>query len=114
MFRINKVKPLVLHKETISLIDSDDTSSCKITKSEMYDEQLRDLITLDRSLELLNMADLNHNYDSKEGSTVLSSRSGRIDTMIQDNIMGLEHLAKETTPMDGSLVAATSGLVKRK
>ncbi|XP_041011981.1 uncharacterized protein LOC121255631 isoform X2 [Juglans microcarpa x Juglans regia] len=114
MFRINKVKPLVLHKETISLIDSDDTSSCKITKSEMYDEQLRDLINLDRSLELLNMADLNHDYDSKEGSTVLSSRSGRIDTMIQDNIMGLEHLAKETTPMDGSLVAATSGLVKRK
>ncbi|KAG6713293.1 hypothetical protein I3842_05G144800 [Carya illinoinensis] len=115
MFRINKVKPLVLHKETISLIDSDDISSCKITKSEMYDEQLRDLITLDSSLELLNMADFNnHDYDSKEGSHVLSSRSGRVDAMIQDNIMGLEHLAKETTPMDGSLVAATSGLVKRK
>ncbi|KAG6654463.1 uncharacterized protein LOC122311273 isoform X2 [Carya illinoinensis] len=114
-FRINKVKPLVLHKETISLIDSDDISSCKITKSEMYDEQLRDLITLDSSLELLNMADFNnHDYDSKEGSHVLSSRSGRVDAMIQDNIMGLEHLAKETTPMDGSLVAATSGLVKRK
>lgn len=103
-----------MDKETISLIDSDDISSCKITKSEMYAEQLKDLITVDRSLDLLNMTDFNHDDYSKEGSHVLSDCSGRIDAMIQANMMSLEHLANETTPMDGSLVVATSGLVKRK
>lgn len=81
----------------------------------MYAEQLKDLITFDGSLDLLSMTDkLNQDDDSREGSHVLSDCHGTIDAMIQANIMGFAEPSKETIPIKGSLLAATSGLVKRR
>lgn len=115
MFRIKKVKPPNSFKESVSLIDWDDTSGCKLTKSEMYAEQLKDLIAFDGSLDLLNMAEeFNQDDDSEEESRNLSERHGSIDAMIQVNIMGITEPAKEKAPVEGPLLGATSSLVKRK
>lgn len=120
LFRINKAKYPILRKESVSLIDSDDissssSSSSSITKSDIYAEQLKDLVAFDGSLDLLSMADkLNQDDYSKEGTRVLSDCHGTIDAMIQANIMGFAEPSKETTPVEGSLLAATSGLVKRR
>lgn len=115
LFRINKAKYPILCKESVSIIDSDDISSNSITKSDIYAEQLKDLITFDGSLDLLSMADkLNQDDYSQEGNHVLSDCHGTIDAMIQANIMGFAEPSKETAPAEGSLLAATSGLVKRR
>ena len=130
MFKINTVKSPISRKDCGSLIDCDDISSSKITKSEMYADQLKGLIPFDGSPDLSNMADKNFNQGDvdkeggsdtyqkkkidKEGSDVLSDRHGSVDAMIQANIMGFTELAKETTPMEGSLIATNSGLVKRR
>lgn len=115
MVRVNKAKSPIPRKEYVSLIDSNDISSNSITKSDMYAEQLKDLLTFDGSLDLLSMADkLNQDDDSKEGNYVLSDCHGTIDAMIQANIMGFAEPSKETTQVEGSLLATTSGLVKRR
>ena len=116
MFKINTVKSPISRKDCVSLIDCDDISSSKITKSEMYADQLKGLIPFDGSLDSSNMANkiFNQGDVDKEGSDVLSDRHGSVDAMIQANIMGFAELAKETTPMEGSLIATNSGLVKRR
>ncbi|GMY26185.1 NHL domain-containing protein [Fagus crenata] len=111
-----RLKSPISRKDCVSLIDCDDISSSKITKSEIYADQLKGLIPFDGSLDLSNMDDkiFNQGDVDKEGSDVLSDRHGSVDAMIQANIMGFAELAKETTPMEGSLIATNSGLVKRR
>lgn len=98
MFRIYKVKSPISRKEYVSLIDCDDISSSKLTKSEMYADQLKDLMTIDGGLDLLNMAEkiVNHCDDYKEGSDdTLTDSHGNVDAMIQANIMGFAEPVKE-------------------
>ncbi|XP_075658346.1 uncharacterized protein LOC142628191 isoform X1 [Castanea sativa] len=98
MFRMYKVKSPISHKEYVSLIDCDDISSSKLTQSEMYADQLKDLMTIDGGLDLLNMADkiVNHSDDDKEGSDdTLTDSHGKVDAMIQANIMGFAEPAEE-------------------
>ena len=64
----------------------------------MYADQLKDLMTIDGGLDLLNMADkiVNHSDDEKEGSDdTLTDSHGNVDAMIQANIMGIAEPAKE-------------------
>ncbi|KAF3942537.1 hypothetical protein CMV_030816 [Castanea mollissima] len=98
MFRMYKVKSPISHKEYVSLIDCDDISSSILSKSEMYADQLKDLMTIDGGLDLLNMPDkiVNHSDDDKEGSDdTLTDSHGKVDAMIQANIMGFAEPAEE-------------------
>lgn len=98
MFRMYKVKSTISRKEYVSLIDCDVISSCELTKSEMYADQLKDLMTIDGGLGLLNMADkiVNHSDDDKEGSDdTLTDSHGKVDAMIQANVMGFAEPAEE-------------------
>ncbi|CAL8994293.1 unnamed protein product [Prunus brigantina] len=113
MFRTNHVGSRVSPKECVSLIDCDfhSNSSFKvteITESSKYVDQLKDLVGVDGSMELCSRKQ----EDGNDGrSDVLSSSHGRIEGMIDSNIMGFVEGAKETTlPAFGSYY----GLVKRR
>lgn len=97
----------------MSLIDCDfhSDSSFKVTEitdSSKYVDQLKDLVGVDGSMELCSRKQ----EDSNDGrSDVLSGSHGRIEGMIDSNIMGFVEGAKETTlPALGS----NYGLVKRR
>ncbi|XP_068333239.1 uncharacterized protein [Pyrus communis] len=116
MFRINYVEDSrIPPKECVSLLDSDvdnSSSSCfEITESSSkYVDQLKDLAGFDGSLELCSMKE----GDGSDGtSDVLSSSHGRIEGLIDSNIMGFVEGAKETSLVDGVL-GGNSGLVKRR
>ncbi|ONI30534.1 hypothetical protein PRUPE_1G256400 [Prunus persica] len=113
MFRTNHVGSRVSPKECVSLIDCDfhSDSSFKVTEitdSSKYVDQLKDLVGVDGSMELCSRKQ----EDSNDGrSDVLSGSHGRIEGMIDSNIMGFVEGAKETTlPALGS----NYGLVKRR
>ncbi|XP_021809723.1 uncharacterized protein LOC110753194 isoform X1 [Prunus avium] len=113
MFRTNHVGSRVSPKECVSLIDCDfhSDSSFKvteITESSKYVDQLKDLVGFDGSMELRSRKQ----EDGNDGrSDVLSGSQGRIEGMIDSNIMGFVEGAKETTlPALGS----NYGLVKRR
>ncbi|PQM36804.1 uncharacterized protein Pyn_22906 [Prunus yedoensis var. nudiflora] len=113
MFRTNHVGSRVSPKECLSLIDCDfhSDSSFKvteITESSKYVDQLKDLVGFDGSMELCSRKQ----EDGNDGrSDVLSGSHGRIEGMIDSNIMGFVEGAKEITlPALGS----NYGLVKRR
>ncbi|KAM1521290.1 hypothetical protein ACFX15_011162 [Malus domestica] len=116
MFRINYVEDSrIPPKECVPLLDSDvdnSSNSCfEITESSSkYVDQLKDLVGFDGSLELCSMKE----GDGSDGtSDVLSSSHGRIEGLIDSNIMGFVEGAKETSLVDGAL-GGNSGLVKRR
>ncbi|KAL7171447.1 hypothetical protein ACSBR2_036156 [Camellia fascicularis] len=99
----------------VSLLDSEILGSEVITmKSQIYAEQLKDLITFDGEEELLNPADKTFKLgdDNEHGNDVLSDDHQRIDNMIKDSIVGFDEQAKKVR-LDESLVSS-SGLVKRR
>ncbi|KAM2330632.1 hypothetical protein ACFX1X_021435 [Malus domestica] len=118
MFRINYVEESwVSPKECVSLLDSDvdnSSSSCfEITESSSsskYVDQLKELVGFDGSLELRSMKEGDGN-DGRSG--VLSGSHGRIEGMMDSNIVGFVEGAKETLLVDGAL-GGNSGLVKRR
>ncbi|GFY88308.1 NHL domain-containing protein [Actinidia rufa] len=59
MFRINNtVEPRISHKKSVSLLDSGLLGTKEMAKSQMYDEQLKDLITFDGRVESPDHADI--------------------------------------------------------
>ncbi|OAY49842.1 hypothetical protein MANES_05G088100v8 [Manihot esculenta] len=95
-------------KGFVSLLDSDVNN---FEKSQIPPDELEDLVSLNGPLKLSNSS----NEVSKQGDQddVLLDGRGRIDTMIQANIMEFAKAAEETSPLNGSLVVR-EGLVKRK
>ncbi|XP_021613892.2 uncharacterized protein LOC110615945 isoform X1 [Manihot esculenta] len=95
-------------KGFVSLLDSDVNN---LEKSQIPPDELEDLVSLNGPLKLSNSS----NEVSKQGDQddVLLDGRGRIDTMIQANIMEFAKAAEETSPLNGSLVVR-EGLVKRK
>ncbi|XP_068326121.1 uncharacterized protein [Pyrus communis] len=117
MFRINYVEESwVSPRECVSLLDSDVDNSSSIcfeiteSSSSKYVDQLKELVGFDGSLELRSMKEGDGN-DGRSG--VLSGSHGRIEGMIDSNIMGFVGGAKETLLVDGAL-GGNSGLVKRR
>jgi len=109
MFRPKVVVNKTLCDESVSLLDSNDLSCREISKSNIVAEQLKDLISLDGSMELLNPSSeiLEPIDDDKE-----KSNGNIIDNMIYANIMGFEEQGKRTTV--GEFMGSSSGLVKRR
>ncbi|KAJ6960609.1 hypothetical protein NC653_038589 [Populus alba x Populus x berolinensis] len=114
MFRINTVGSKVLNKDFLSLMDSD-VSSHKVGKSQVYADQLKDLI--DFNVQSQSSSSMSNILKLGEGGQERCVASldgyGRINDMIQANVMGFGELAKETTPVDVPLVGSL-GLVKRR
>lgn len=99
----------------VSLLDSEILGSEVITtKSQIFAEQLKDLITFDGEEELPNPADKTFKLgdDNEHGNDVLWDDHQRIDNMIKDNIVGFVEQAKKIQ-LDESFVSS-SGLVKRR
>ncbi|GFY91022.1 NHL domain-containing protein [Actinidia rufa] len=115
MFRINNtVEPRISHKKSVSLLDSALLGSKEMTKSRMYDEQLKDLIAFDGGVESSDNADMiseQENYsESRDG--VSSEGNQTIDNMIKASIMGFEEQAQKAS-LEVPLLTS-SGLVKRR
>lgn len=124
MFTINNARSSVLHKDSVSLIDSDAISSSNVKMCASsnnvkmcatYEEQLKHVMNLDGSLDLLSMTDnINQDPVSEEGNYVFPDCRGNIDAMIQANLMDFAAPSKETTPVAVSSLVPAAGLVKRR
>ncbi|KAK2636432.1 hypothetical protein Ddye_031224 [Dipteronia dyeriana] len=88
----------------VGLHDSDNLHGCEIKKSQIYADQLKDLITFDG---------LKQGHENQEISDVLSDSHGKLDDMIQANVKGLRGAAEGEIPLDESIIDS-SGLVKRR
>ncbi|KAJ6735146.1 NHL DOMAIN-CONTAINING PROTEIN [Salix purpurea] len=110
MFRINIVGSKVLNKDSSSLMDAD-VNSHKIGKSQVYADQLKDL--KDFNVQSQSSSSMKLGEGGQERCDASSDGYGRINDMIQANIMGFGELAEETTPVDVPLVGSL-GLVKRR
>lgn len=107
MFGVNNVESQISRKECVSLLDFDvnNSSSSEITESSKYEDQLKDLMRFDGSMELSCADSLMLKQDGNAGrGDVLSGCHGGIDGIINRNIMGF---------VDGAL-GGSSGLVKRR
>lgn len=106
-------------QSAMSLLECDNVPSFEMTKSDKYADQLKDLITFDGSMEFKNAENSQTSGlgagEKQERYKVLSNSvgNGRIDSMIETNVMHFEEVAKETTLFDEALLG-TSGLVKRR
>lgn len=103
------------HVESVSLLDSDESFSCEMKPSQMYADQLKDLVSFDGSLELSDTSNqiLKQGDDNQEKSDVFFDSNGRIDDMIQANVMGFVEATKKTIPQEGSFLVS-SELIKRR
>ncbi|KAK9276867.1 hypothetical protein L1049_006404 [Liquidambar formosana] len=75
----------------------------EIKQSQIITNQLKDLMSFDEGLELSCMTNkmLKQGDENQERSDVLSDGHGRIDNMIQANIVGFAEEANKTTPPKG-------------
>ncbi|KAF3431303.1 hypothetical protein FNV43_RR26034 [Rhamnella rubrinervis] len=109
------VVPQVSSSESVSLLDTNIVSSgseiTEMTKSSKYDDQLKDLMGFDGSLELCNQM-LEQKGEEENGERSFH-RTSRIEDMIETNVLHFEEVAKDHILVDGSLLAS-SGLVKRR
>ncbi|KAJ6752772.1 hypothetical protein OIU74_027573 [Salix koriyanagi] len=110
MFRINIVGSKVLNKDSSSLMDAD-VNSHKVGKSPVYADQLKDL--KDSNVQSQSSSSMKLGEGGRERCDASVDGCGRINDMIQANIMGFGELAEETTPVDVPL-AGSLGLVKRR
>ncbi|XP_034689088.1 uncharacterized protein LOC117916946 isoform X2 [Vitis riparia] len=127
MFRINILESQFSRKESVSLLDSDDSciseptiphTSSKIfmqKKSHRFADQLEDLMTFNGSSELSNATDrIFKEGDDDQGKRDISPETcGRIESMIEANFMGFVEQAKVTTPVE-LCSSGNTGLVKRR
>ncbi|XWS34836.1 hypothetical protein CRYUN_Cryun21dG0071500 [Craigia yunnanensis] len=90
-------------------------SDTLLRKSQIFADQLKDLICFDGNLESPNTSNeiLKQGDGNQKGSNVLPDCHGRIDTLIQANIMGFAYVAEETVALVQSVVSS-SVLVKRR
>ncbi|KAA8533124.1 hypothetical protein F0562_033343 [Nyssa sinensis] len=115
MFRVNLVETQTFCEKSLSLLDSDDLSSSNdITKSQMFADQLKDLISFDEVQELSGSSEeiYKQGDDSKERCDVLSENRQSIDKMILANVRGFTEQAEKTS--QGEYLVSRSGLVKRR
>ncbi|KAJ6369585.1 hypothetical protein OIU76_027929 [Salix suchowensis] len=110
MFRINIVGSKVLNKDSSSLMDAD-VNSHKVGKSPVYADQLKGL--KDFNVQSQSSSSMKLGEGGQERCDASLDGCGRINDMIQANIMGFGELAEETTPVDVPL-AGSLGLVKRR
>ncbi|KAI8528346.1 hypothetical protein RHMOL_Rhmol12G0142600 [Rhododendron molle] len=112
MFRIKTVEPRVSQKTSVSLLDSDVVKSKEITKSQMYDEQLKDLMTFDGVVELPADKIFEQGDDTGNRNHVMSEGHQRVGYLIDANIRGFEEHGKGVA--GEALVSSSSGVVKRR
>uniref|UniRef100_A0A6M2F844 NHL repeat-containing protein n=1 Tax=Populus davidiana TaxID=266767 RepID=A0A6M2F844_9ROSI len=114
MFQINTVGPKVSNKDFISLMDSD-INNPVVGKSQTFADQLKDMIDSNVHSQLSSSSSdiLKLGEGGLERCDASLDVNGRINDMIQANIMGFGKLAKETTPVDFPLEGSL-GLVKRR
>ncbi|KAG6777384.1 hypothetical protein POTOM_017205 [Populus tomentosa] len=114
MFQINTVGPKVSNKDFISLMDSD-INNPVVGKSQTFADQLKDMIDSNVHSQLSSSSSdiLKLGEGGLERCDPSLDVNGRINDMIQANIMGFGKLAKETTPVDVPLEGRL-GLVKRR
>ncbi|XVF44042.1 hypothetical protein PTKIN_Ptkin02bG0088600 [Pterospermum kingtungense] len=115
MFRVNVVEPNTSRKVSVSLLDSDDLSDSEVKKSQNFSDQLKDLICFDGNLVLPNTSEeiFEQGNGNQNGSNVLPDSHGRIDTLIEANVMALANVAEETSAPVQPVVSSL-GLVKRR
>ncbi|KAJ6936060.1 hypothetical protein NC652_010944 [Populus alba x Populus x berolinensis] len=114
MFQINTVGPKVSNNDFISLVDSD-INNPVLGKSQTFADQLKDMIDSNVHSQLSSSSSdvLKLGEGGLERCDASLDVNGRINDMIQANIMGFGKLAKETTPVDVPLEGIL-GLVKRR
>ncbi|KAM7461241.1 hypothetical protein LguiA_029362 [Lonicera macranthoides] len=109
MFRPKLVVNRTAFDKSASLLDSDDLSCSEISKSNIIDDQLKDLISLDGGLELAGASgEILERTDGDDKENTYSN----IDNMMYANIMGFAEEAKRTS--GGEFMVSSSGLVKRR
>lgn len=111
MFRVTTVESGVSHKTSVSFLDSEVLETKEITKSQMFAEQLKDLMTFDEVAELPESAnEISEQVGNR--TDVLSEGHQRVDNMIYANIMGFEDQGKGAPVEEPSV--SISGLVRRR
>ncbi|KAF4355487.1 hypothetical protein F8388_015241 [Cannabis sativa] len=122
LFRIDYLVPQISPKEHVSLLGSDSvdnsssSSSSETMKSLKYDNQLKDLISFDESSVSSNLAStgmVEQREEYQERRDVVLSENGKIENMIETNILHFVDKAKETTLIDAA-VYGNSGLIRRR
>ncbi|XP_060970784.1 uncharacterized protein LOC115714545 isoform X1 [Cannabis sativa] len=120
LFRIDYLVPQISPKEHVSLLGSDSvdnsSSSSETMKSLKYDNQLKDLISFDESSVSSNFAStgmVEQREEYQERRDVVLSENGKIENMIETNILHFVDKAKETTLIDAA-VYGNSGLIRRR
>ncbi|KAF5203489.1 Nhl domain-containing protein [Thalictrum thalictroides] len=115
MFRICSVEKDTLFGEQVPLFDSDIRYNYETSKSEIFADQLKDLMsfdeTVDESKELTGT--FKEDNDSHENIDVSTCSFGSIDTMIHANVLEFGKQPTQKPSLELSLIGI-SGLVKRK
>eukprot|EP00258_Populus_trichocarpa_P019291 XP_006384156.1 uncharacterized protein LOC7493556 isoform X1 [Populus trichocarpa] len=114
MFQINTVGPKVSNKDFIALMDSD-INNPVVGKSQTFADQLKEMIDSNVHSQLSSSSSdiLKLGEGGLERRDASLDVNGRINDMIQANIMGFGKLSKETSPVDVPLEGSL-GLVKRR
>lgn len=97
MFSFNKVGYWEVSSKPASLLDNDDLGCSAVTKSQIYAEQLKDLVSLNGGLEsshIINKA-LEEKYENEEPADNLYKSLGKIDGMM-GNLIGFGEQTKIT------------------
>ncbi|KAL5759773.1 hypothetical protein ACOSQ2_018611 [Xanthoceras sorbifolium] len=119
MFRINYVETKtspnnvsLLDSDNLhGLLDSDDFRGCEIKKSQIYADQLKDLISFD---DISTEDVLKQGHGNQESSDVLFDNHGNLDEIIQANIKGFGGGAAEGKTLSIGSIIDGSSLVKRR
>lgn len=114
MFQINTVGPKVSNKDFISSMDCD-INNPVVGKSQTFADQLKEMIDSNVHSQLSSSSSdiLKLGEGGLERCDASLDVNGRINDMIQANIMGFGKLSKETSPVDVPLEGSL-GLVKRR
>ena len=118
MFRINNVESQFSRKESVSLLDSDDSCISEPTIPQMFEDQLKDLASFDRSLQLpdtsskIVMQKKSHRFADQledlltfDGSSELSNTTDRIFKEGDDD-QGKRDISPETCGRIESMIEA--------
>lgn len=115
MFSIGRVEKQTSCSGGVSLLDSDVGTNHETTKSDVFANQLMDLVSFDELLD--SSKELNSNLkqdaEDRERSDVSTCGLGSIDAMMHANLVEFGNQPTETHPWD-VLSVSSSNLVKRK
>ncbi|PIA62124.1 hypothetical protein AQUCO_00200253v1 [Aquilegia coerulea] len=115
MFRFCSVEKYIMSSEQVSLFNCDVRCNHETTKSEIFADQLKDLISFDENVD--ESEELTRSFkegnDSPGNIDVSTCSFGSIDTMIHANVL---EFGKQPTQKHslGFPLVGSSGLVKRK